>query len=127
MANTEKTRKKENVLRGTKSTAHKTVVREKVVEKEYLVNKEPGKVAAKIVRGKKAVSTKEHVKPVKRTLTKRILRKAAATGFTLAAAKTMEVMGENLIVKSGWVVRKLANGQIERIVKVKTSSAFKID
>ena len=56
-------------------------------------------------------------------LTKRILTKAARTGFTNAAANTMQVMGYNVIVHSGWVVKKYADGRIEKIKKLdKTNS-----
>ncbi len=56
-------------------------------------------------------------------LTKRILTKAARTGFTNAAANTMQVMGYNVIVHRGWVVKKYADGRIEKIKKLdKTNS-----
>src|SRR4051794_11296061 len=51
-------------------------------------------------------------------LTKRILQKAASTGFSQAAARTMRVMGQNVVVRNGWVVRVYADGHIEPITKV---------
>ena len=55
-------------------------------------------------------------------LTKRILTKAAKTGFTTAAAATMRVMGYNVIVHRGWVVKKYADGRIQKIKKLVTTS-----
>ena len=55
-------------------------------------------------------------------LTKNILIKAASEGFSKAAAKTMKVMGYNVIAKNGWVVKKFADGRIEKISKLKSTN-----
>ncbi len=47
---------------------------------------------------------------------------AASIGFSNAAAKTMKVMGCNVIVKDGWVVKKFANGSIRKISKLPTNN-----
>lgn len=54
-------------------------------------------------------------------LTKKILIEAASEGFSIAAAKTMKVMGYNVIVKDGWVVKKHADGRVEKISKLKST------
>lgn len=55
-------------------------------------------------------------------LTKKILIEAASEGFSKAAARTMKVMGYNVIVQDGWVVKKHANGRVEKILKLKSTS-----
>ena len=56
-------------------------------------------------------------KPVRRTyLTKRRLASAARSGIRVAAAKTMEVMGYTVVAHEGWVVKKYADGTIEKII-----------
>ena len=61
-------------------------------------------------------------------LTKKILIKAASVGFSKAAAKTMKVMGYNIIVKDGWVVKKFADGRIKKISKLeKTNKPVSLD
>ncbi len=56
------------------------------------------------------------------SLTKEILIKAASIGFAKAAAKTMKVMGYNVIVKDGWVIKKFADGRIEKISRLETNN-----
>ena len=51
-------------------------------------------------------------------LTKRILKSAAKSGIKKAAKKTMQVMGYTVIAKRGWVVKKYANGTVERVSKI---------
>jgi hypothetical protein len=53
-------------------------------------------------------------------LTKRRLASAAQSGIRKAAAETMEVMGYTVIADNGWVVKKFADGRIERISPVET-------
>lgn len=77
------------------------------------------KVASLKGRVKKSVTKKA---PVKKTsgnyLTKRILVSAASIGFMRAAARTMSVMGQNVVARDGWVVRVYADGRTERISKI---------
>ena len=49
-------------------------------------------------------------------LTKRRLASAARTGIRVAAAKTLEVMGYTVVAHEGWVVKKYADGTIEKII-----------
>jgi len=51
-------------------------------------------------------------------LTKRILVSVAKKGVREAAKETMEIMGYNLIVKDGWVVKKYADGSIENVAPI---------
>jgi hypothetical protein len=76
---------------------------------------------------KKAAPKKAPGQKRRNYLTKRILISAATNGFTEAAARTMEVMGANVIVQNGWVVRKLADGNIERIAKIKHPPKVTLD
>ena len=48
-------------------------------------------------------------------LTKRILVSAAKRGFKQAAKEAMQLMGYVVIAKDGWVVKKYADGTIEKI------------
>ena len=48
-------------------------------------------------------------------LTKRGLASAARRGIRVAAAKTMQVMGYTVVAQDGWVVKKYADGAIEKI------------
>jgi hypothetical protein len=93
--------------------------------KSSIANKRaPGiKVAAK----KSSTGIKAAVRKTTRVkagdpLTKKILKEAASVGFSKAAAKTMQVMGYNVIVKGGWVVKKFADGRIKKISKLKTTN-----
>ncbi|MCW3110092.1 MAG: hypothetical protein JWQ09_4598 [Segetibacter sp.] len=71
------------------------------------------------VRVKKASTKKVASKKASDNyLTKRILISAASTGFTQAAARTMSVMGQNVVVRNGWVIRVYADGRTERISKI---------
>jgi len=51
-------------------------------------------------------------------LTKRILISAAKRGIREAADETMRIMGHIVIAKDGWIVKKYANGEIEKIEKL---------
>lgn len=70
---------------------------------------------------KKAIAKKGAATDNTNYLTKRILTKAATKGFNHAAAATMRVMGYNVIVYRGWVVKKYACGRIEKIKKLQTT------
>lgn len=48
-------------------------------------------------------------------LTKRQLASAARAGIRDAAARTMEVMGYTVVAHKGWVVKKFADGSIEKL------------
>jgi hypothetical protein len=67
---------------------------------------------------KKAPVTKKIAVPGSNNLTKEILVTAAKTGFARAAAETLKVMGYNTVVHKGWVVKKYADGRIEKIKKL---------
>lgn len=51
-------------------------------------------------------------------LTKRLLVSAAKRGIREAADETMRIMGHIVIAKDGWIVKKYANGEIEKIEKI---------
>ena len=54
--------------------------------------------------------------PITRTyLTKRRLASAARAGIRIAAANTMTVMGYTVVAHEGWVVKKHADGTIEKL------------
>ena len=53
-------------------------------------------------------------------LTKRRLASAARTGIRKAAVETMELMGYTVIADNGWVVKKYADGHIEKISQIET-------
>jgi hypothetical protein len=53
-------------------------------------------------------------------LTKRRLASAARTGIRKAAAETMHVMGYTVIAENGWVIRKYADGRIEKLSRIET-------
>lgn len=76
------------------------------------------KTAVKKAVVKKAISKKRNAKASANYLTKRILTVAAKNGFTQAAEETVAVMGFNVVVHEGWVVRKYADGRIERMNKL---------
>jgi len=63
-------------------------------------------------------STAKKTKQKEAYLTKRILISAAKRGIREAADETMRVMGYIVIAKDGWVVKKYANGDIEKMVKI---------
>lgn len=51
-------------------------------------------------------------------LTKRILISAARRGFKKASEEAMALMGYIVIAKDGWVVKKYADGRIERLNRI---------
>ena len=53
-------------------------------------------------------------------LTKRRLISAAKKGFRIASEETMKIMGCNVVVMDGWVVKKYADGSIEKLHKIET-------
>lgn len=53
-------------------------------------------------------------------LTKRRLISAAKKGFRIASEETMMVMGCNVVVVDGWVVKKYIDGRIEKLHKINT-------
>ena len=63
----------------------------------------------------------QNIAPVKKVreqkpyLTKRILISAARRGFKKAAEEAMAIMGYVVIAKDGWVVKKYADGTIEKM------------
>ena len=91
------------------------------------------KPAIKAAPKKAVISSKTVIRKTSKAragipLTKKILIKAASVGFSKAAAKTMKVMGYNIIVKDGWVVKKFADGRIEKISKLeKTNKPVSLD
>lgn len=48
-------------------------------------------------------------------LTKRMLVNAAAKGFKKASEEAMQLMGYIVIAQDGWVVKKYADGKIEKL------------
>ena len=80
-----------------------------------VVGKRPAKGAKTAVRKTSKAKNRD-------PLTKKILKEAASVGFSKAAAKTMKVMGYNVIVQDGWVVKKFANGHIKKISKLETTN-----
>lgn len=62
-------------------------------------------------------------KAVKKTvkenyLTTRMLVRAANSAVRDAAEETLKIMGYNVVVMNGWVVKKYADGKVERIEKL---------
>jgi hypothetical protein len=51
-------------------------------------------------------------------LTKRRLVSAAKRGFRKAAAETIAVMGYNVVVEGGWVIKKFPDGKIIKLKKL---------
>lgn len=60
-------------------------------------------------------SLKKKRRKVKKDLSREELAAAANNGLSKAAKETMELMGFNVIVKDGWVVKLFADGRIEKI------------
>lgn len=62
-------------------------------------------------------------------LTKRRLASAARTGIRKAARETMRIMGYTVIAENGWVIRKYADGRIEKIspIEVNTNGSLALD
>lgn len=56
-------------------------------------------------------------------LTKRRLVSAAKSGLRKAAAETMKVMGYVLIAEEGWLVKKHADGHIEKISPIEKANS----
>ncbi len=61
------------------------------------------------------------LKPKNRYLTKRIVISASKKALLKASKETMQIMGHNVIVQDGWVVKKHADGTIEKIQKITSS------
>ncbi len=61
----------------------------------------------------------KNIKKEPQYLTKRILASAARQGIVHAASETMQVIGHNLVVRKGWVVKKYADGRVERLSALK--------
>jgi ribosomal protein S12 len=68
----------------------------------------------------KKSSTKRTVGRNRNYLTKRRLASAARMGIRIAAANTMTVMGYTVVAHEGWVVKKHADGTIEKITPLAT-------
>jgi hypothetical protein len=61
-------------------------------------------------------------------LTKRRLVTAARAGIQKAAVDTMKVMGYTIVAYKGWVVKKFADGTIQKLEPlVKEETRFRID
>ncbi|MGV3529820.1 MAG: hypothetical protein ACO1OO_13050 [Flavisolibacter sp.] len=69
---------------------------------------------------KSADASKGKQKPY---LTKRILAKATKAAVKKAAKKTMKVMGYSVVAQNGWIIRKYADGKIERISRIAQPNA----
>lgn len=69
------------------------------------------------IKGKKTDKTKGERAPY---LTKRLLVSAARRGIREAAEETMKIMGYIVIAKDGWVVKKYADGSIEKLSPIET-------
>lgn len=98
---------------GQKSLSENSARKKPSIKKPILIKGDVNKTVAK-----KAASKIEK----ENYLTKRILKSAASTGFTQAAARTMRIMGQNVVVRNGWVVRVFADGKIEKISKLENSN-----
>ena len=48
-------------------------------------------------------------------ITKRIVKRVAKSAFTKAAKESMAIMGYNVIAHEGWIVKKYADGKIEKL------------
>jgi hypothetical protein len=59
-------------------------------------------------------------------LTKRILVSVARKAFTKAAKESMEVMGYIVIAQDGWVVKKYADGRIEKLEPIPPSDVTEL-
>ena len=66
---------------------------------------------SKLAISKKATSKKRN----NSYLTKRIVTSAARISITQAASETMRIIGYNVIVRRGWLVKKFIDGRIEKI------------
>ena len=69
------------------------------------------------------VTNKKTIRTIKATpakrkdnyVTKRIVRSVAKSAFTKAAKVSMAVMGYNVVAERGWIVKKYADGRIEKL------------
>lgn len=61
---------------------------------------------------------KKNTSTTRTYLTKRRLASAARSGIRIAAANTMEAMGYIVVAHEGWVVKKYADGNIEKIARL---------
>jgi hypothetical protein len=68
----------------------------------------------------KKSTAKKTASPTKTYLTKRRLASAARMGIRIAAANTMNVMGYTVVAHEGWVVKKHADGTIEKLTPLAT-------
>ena len=93
----------------------KSLIRDKTVSGKKTIGKSSGTGIKTAIRKPVTLKSRD-------PLTKKILIEAASEGFSKAAAKTMKVMGHNVIVKNGWVVKKFADGRIEKISKLKSTN-----
>jgi phage-related protein len=75
-----------------------------------------------MAKAKKA-ALKKKASPRTSYLTKRRLASAARKGIRIAAAKTMQLMGYTVIVYRGWVVKKYADGKIEKMKRLDKKKA----
>jgi len=60
-------------------------------------------------------------KRIQDPLTGNSLRSIAYKGFRKAEKRTLEVLGYNVVVKDGWVVKKYIDSRIEKIEKMPES------
>ncbi len=72
-----------------------------------------------MAREKKMKAAQDEHQPY---LTKRMLVSAAARGFKKASAEAMQLMGYIVIAKDGWVVKKYADGKIEKLSPIEQVS-----
>jgi hypothetical protein len=112
--------------KAAKKTVAKKAAPKRAAKKATPKKSAPGKSALKKAAAKETAAKKSTPRTVD-YLTKDIVIRAARKGFTTAATRTMEVMGENVIVRNGWVVRKRRDGSIERITRIARASNFKLD
>ena len=59
-------------------------------------------------------------------LTKRILISAARSAIRKAAKETMDIMGYNVVVKNGWVVKIYPDGTIEKLERLESPENTKL-
>ena len=85
------------------------------IKKHTIKKHAPKKLTTKRRSVRKASSTK------KTYLTKRRLASAARKSIRIAAINTMDVMGYTVVAHNGWVVKKYADGTIEKIAPLATT------
>lgn len=59
-------------------------------------------------------------------LTKRILVRVARAAGKKAAQETMDIMGYNVVVKNGWVVKLFPDGTTEKLERLETSENIEL-